>query len=58
MGKQQGNILDMWPFFDMSYLSLLLIFKSVSPVTTAFMESSICLIALAKRDDSFIDEAT
>lgn len=42
----------------MSYLSLLLTFQSVTPATIAFMESSICLIAVAKCDDSFIDEAT
>lgn len=27
-------------------------------VTIAFIKSSICLIAVAKHDDSFIDEAT
>lgn len=38
--------------------SIILIFQSVSPPTIAFMESPICLIAEAKCDDSFIDEAT
>lgn len=46
------------PASDISYLSLLLIFKPVSPQTIAFMESSICLISMSKYDDSCIDEET
>lgn len=45
-------------FWVFSYLSWLLIFQSLTVATIAFMESSICLIAVAKCDDSFIDEAT
>ncbi len=36
LGKRQGNTLHTWPVADMLYLSFLLIFQSVTPVTIAF----------------------